>query len=207
MIYQIYQTSLEFSKLKPNSFQTIFEMTLQKDREGPKRGPHNQRLKNAIKHLKAIGKIKFENKDISDKTEYDKSTVSEYIRGIEPASEAFEKEFEKKFGVSLEDFDTFDETNPRLSTKGVNITLQDYIDLLHRENDRLFTLLNSTLGRIHDDSRASLAYQKAWVKYEAERSSGGDKQKEDQIKYKMSKLVDDELKNETLSGNHDEIDS
>lgn len=196
---------MEFSKLIQTIFQTIFEMELQKSKDGPKTGPHNQPLKNAIKHLKSEGLIRFENKDVAERTGYDKSTVSEYIRGIEPASPTFQKEFEEKFGICLEDFIEEDNSsNQRLSAKGVNITLQDYINLLHRENDRLFTLLNSTLVQIHDDTRYALAYQKAWVKYEAERSAGGNKKQEAEIRYKMSKLVDDEIHGEDESDIHDE---
>jgi hypothetical protein len=181
-------------------------MALQKTKEGPKEGPHNQSLKNAIKYLRSIGDID-QAKDIVDRTKYHKSTVSEYIRGIEPASSDFEKEFEKQFGISLEDFkEERKDNNYKLSTKGVNITLQDYINLLHRQNDQLYSLLNSTLGRIHDDTHTSLAYQKAWVRYEAERMSEGDNQKEAEIRYKMSKLVDDELKTDGESGNPGEID-
>lgn len=182
-------------------------MALQKSKdttkEGPKEGPHNQALKNAIRYLYSIKKIKYD-KDIATQTGYNKSTVSEYARGIEPASSDFEKEFENKFGISLENFESPHEENYKLSTAGLNITLQDYINLLHRENDRLFTILNSTLGRIHDDSQTALAYQKAWVRYEAERSSDGNKEKEEEIRYKMSKLVDDELQGGEESGNQDE---
>jgi transcriptional regulator with XRE-family HTH domain len=195
MIDQIYKLGLDFSKLYPNYFQTNFEMALQKSKEGPKEGPHNQSLKNAIKHLRTIERIT-QYKDIVEATGYDKSTVSEYARGIVKASAEFETEFEKGFGINLKDYQTPKEGNYNLSTVGVNVTLQDYIDLLNRENDRLFTLLNSTLGRIHEDSHTTLAYQKAWVRYEAERSSGGNKEKEDEIRYKMSKLVDDELQND-----------
>lgn len=183
-------------------------MALQKTKDtpkkGPKEGPHNQSLKNAITYLKSIKRIIYD-KDIAEVTGYNKSTVSEYVRGIEKASSDFEDEFERKFGISLEDYETPQTGNYKLSTAGLNITLQDYIDLLHRENDRLFTILNSTLGRIHDDSHTALAYQKAWVKYEAERASNGNKQKEAEIIYKMSKLVDDELQDDDESDNPDEI--
>ena len=98
-----------------------------------------------------------------------------------------------------------------LDASSVKVTLQDYIDKqeeriqeLKRDKDLLYQIINSTLGRIYDDSHTALAYQKAWVKYEAERSSGGNKEKEDEIRYKMSKLVDDELESDELSGNHDE---
>lgn len=183
-------------------------MGLQKTNEGvkkgPKEGPHNQSLKNAITYLKSIKRIVYD-KDIAEETGYNKSTVSEYVRGIEKASSDFEDEFEKKFGISLDDYENPQTGNYKLSTAGLNITLQDYIDLLKTTNERLFNIVNSTLGRIGDDSHTSLAYQKAWVRYEAERSSGGDKQKEAEIRYKMSKLVDDELQTDDESGSPDEI--
>lgn len=206
LIDQIYELSSEISKLCTNFFQTIFEMSLQKTKDGRKEGPFNKSLKNAIMHLKSIEKIK-QDKDIAEGTGYNKSTVSEYIRGIVKASSEFESEFEKKFEVSLNDYNSPNEDNYKLSSSGLNITLKDYIDLLHRENDRLFTILNSALGRIHEDSHTSLAYQKAWVRYEAERAADGDKQKEAAIIYKMSKLVDDELMGDDESDNPDEIDT
>jgi len=67
---------------------------------------------------------------------------------------------------------------------------------LKTTNDKLLYILSSTLGQIHEDSRYSVAYQKAWVKYEAERVSGGDKQKEAEVNYKLNKLVDDVIENE-----------
>src|SRR5689334_8475785 len=95
---RIYKLSLDLSKLNPNYFQTFFEMELQKSKKGPKEGPHNQALKNAIKHLRSIDRIR-NDKTIVDKTGYHKSTVSEYVRGIEPASQDFLTEFENKFGI------------------------------------------------------------------------------------------------------------
>lgn len=182
-------------------------MSLQKTSDGPKMGPHNQRLKNAIKHLKSTDILKKETKEIAEITGYNKSTVSEYIRGIEPASSTFEKEFENKFGISLENFaNVADDNTQILGTKGVKVTLQDYIDLLKDTNDKLFAIVNSTLSQIHEDSRYSVAYQKAWVKYEAERSSGGDKQKEAEVNYKLNKLVDDVIENDDESGSPGETD-
>lgn len=185
-------------------------MALQKTKgqvkEGPKEGPHNQSLKNAIIHLKSIGRIKFD-KDIATETEYNKSTVSEYVHGIVKASKDFEDEFEKKFGISLEDYENPQTGNYRLSTKGLNITLQDYIDLLKTTNEKLFTIINSTLGQIHEDSRYSLAYQKSWVRYEAEKVSNGNKEREEEIIYKMNRLVDDEIKSGEPLDNRDENDS
>jgi transcriptional regulator with XRE-family HTH domain len=206
---QIYKLSLEKSKLYPNYFQSLFEMSLQKSKEGP----FNQSLKNAIKHLKSIGLIT-QYKDIVTKTGYDKSTVSEYVRGLVKVSPEFEGEFEKKFGVSLKDYNSPKEGNYTLNPTGVNVTLQDYINIqelrikeLSQDKEWFKSIINSTLGRIHDDTHTALAYQKAWVKFEAERSSEGNKRIENELRYKMSKLVDDELKNDDEFGNHDETDS
>lgn len=88
-----------------------------------------------------------------------------------------------------------------LSAEGVNITLADYIALLHRENDRLYNLLNSSLARISDDQQIALAYQKAWVEYEAERVSKGDPKKKRDIMVQMSKLVDGKLMGGGAEGN------
>lgn len=82
----------------------------------------------------------------------------------------------------------------------VNITLKDYIDLLKYTNERLFATLNSTLGQIHSDQQVALAYQKAWVEYEAERASEGDESKKKKIMYKMSKLVDGKMKDKPSTG-------
>lgn len=83
----------------------------------------------------------------------------------------------------------------------VNVTLKDYIDLLKQTNDRLFMALNSGLGRIHSDQQVALAYQKAWVEYEAERASEGDESKKKKIIYKMGKLVDGIMQDKPSEGN------
>lgn len=81
------------------------------------------------------------------------------------------------------------------------------IEKIEKSKDELFHILNSALGQIHDETHAALAYQKAWVRYEAERASGGDKQKENEIRYKMSTLVDDELGDGEVSDSRADIGS
>lgn len=87
-----------------------------------------------------------------------------------------------------------------LPAEGVEITLQDYLELqkemidrLSEDKERLFTLLNSSLVRISDDQQIALAYQKAWVEYEAEKSAKGDPKKKREIISHMGKLVDGKL--------------
>lgn len=153
--------------------------------------------------------LKYPVAEITKKTGLSKGQVSQVLsRKLSPSEQLITK-FYKGFNIVPNDKNS-KKGNPSpshyLDNSDVKITLQDYINLLHRENERLFTILNSALGRISEDSHTGLAYQKAWVKYEAERASGGDKQKEAEIRYKMSKLVDDELRIDDESGNPDEID-
>lgn len=79
------------------------------------------------------------------------------------------------------------------------------IEKIEKSKDELFQILNSALNQIHEDTHTALAYQKAWVRYEAERSSEGDKQKENEIRYKMSTLVDDILAGDEVSDNRADI--
>lgn len=96
----------------------------------------------------------------------------------------------KSYGLSKETIKARYQGEQYLSAEGVNITLADYINLLHRENDRLYTLLNSSLVRISDDQQIVLAYHKAWVEFVAEKEAKGDKQKKKEIQAKMGRLVD-----------------
>lgn len=99
----------------------------------------------------------------------------------------------KSSGLSKETITARNQGEQYLSAEGVNITLADYINLLHRENDRLYALLNSSLVRISDDQQIALAYQKAWVEYEAEKAAKGDPKKKREIISHMGKLVDGKL--------------
>lgn len=83
---------------------------------------------------------------------------------------------------------------------GAHVTLQDHINLLKDYNEKLFTLLNSSLGSLQEGQRAAIAYQKAWVDHIAEKESGGDPDKKEDLKYKFGKLVDDILSGAVVSG-------
>lgn len=173
-------------------------------------GVYNQDIIKAVRSLYGQGVIN-KDKDIADKTGYKKSTVSGYISGKVDASPGFRKKFEEVFELKLSDFAETAAVNKitpsqMLSTEGVSVTLQDYINLLHRENERLYNIVNSSLGRISADQQVALAYQKAWVEYEADRASEGDAKKKKEIMYKMGKLVDGMLQNGASKGSPEEID-
>lgn len=64
---------------------------------------NNQALASAVQYLYGKGIIT-KDKDIADKTGYNKATVSSYINGkIEPSA-GFVQSFEKTFKLKLEDF-------------------------------------------------------------------------------------------------------
>lgn len=142
-------------------------------------------------------------------TKEDMGNISKMLKGKKAITDKVFTSFTEMYPEKINHLEQSpkgeDLVNQQLPLGNVNITLGDYIDLLKTTNERLFNIINSTLGRIGDDSHTSLAYQKAWVRYEAERSSGGDKQIEAEIRYKMSKLVDDELQTDDESGSPDEI--
>lgn len=162
-----------------------------------------ERLKIVKDRINQYG-IRFPIAELHEKLKIDMGNISNILKGKKPVSDNFYTKFIQAYPdkVSLKPKQKEDE-NYKLPIGELKITLQDYINLLHRENERLFSLLNSTLGQIHFDTRYALAYQKAWVKYEAERASGGDKQKEAEVMYKMSKLVDDEIPSDDESDNPD----
>lgn len=91
--------------------------------------------------------------------------------------------------------DKFDINNPLADTSkplsGATPTLQDYIDDLKRSRDMFYSLLSSSLGNLEKGQKTLIAYQKAWVQYEADRASGGDPDKKAEIMYKMNTLADE----------------
>lgn len=164
-------------------------------------------IKNRINQYNIRFPVATLNKEIGE----DMGNISKMLKGKKTITDNFFTSFNEKFPEkkkSSEELKAEKESNNYILPVGnVNITLADYIELLQTTNERLFAIINSTLGRIYDDSHTALAYQKAWVKYEAERASRGNKDKEAEIRYKMSKLVDDELQSDELSGSHDGNDS
>ncbi len=64
---------------------------------------HNAALIAAVQHLYGKGIVK-KDKDIADKTGYNKASVSSYLSGNVKASENFVKKFQQVYGLSLSDF-------------------------------------------------------------------------------------------------------
>ena len=122
--------------------------------------------------------------------------------------EAWEK-FRNRFGIPEVQGHANGHQFPSDQLTGSNITLQDYIDKqdqrideLKRDKELLYGIINSSFGRMFDLQKLATAYQKAWIEYEAERAAAGDQKKKLEIRYKMSKLVDDNLQDDTLFDIH-----
>lgn len=64
---------------------------------------HNTTLQKAVRYLYGHGVIS-KDKEVADKTGYNKATVSSYISGRTKVSDDFVHAFEKAFKVRLEDF-------------------------------------------------------------------------------------------------------
>lgn len=62
------------------------------------------------------------------------------------------------------------------------------------QNDRLMALLESNLNMLHTEVRVGLAYQKAWVEYEAEKVGKGNEAKQQEVLDKMNRLVRSKIK-------------
>lgn len=154
---------------------------------------HNKELVAAVEDLRNRKIIK-QDADIVEKMGYSKSTVSGYIGGNVKASKKFLKKFENSFGVLLTDYKNGDtplngQQKPSDPLTGAHVTLQDYIDDLKRDKATLYALANSILDQIKLDTKATLAYQMAWVEYEAERAAKGDEQLKLELIHKMNTLV------------------
>lgn len=81
---------------------------------------------------------------------------------------------------------------------------QARIEELKKDKEELTSKLNSILERIYGGQQLALAYQKAWVDYEAEKAAKGDLKKKKEIQYKMGKLVDGIIQNDASTGILDE---
>lgn len=74
--------------------------------------------------------------------------------------------------------------------------LTSYKDRIQEQkemNDKLTGVINISLNTIVQDTRVSLAYQKAWVDYVAEKDAGGNTSKKEAIVIKMGKLIASKL--------------
>lgn len=94
-----------------------------------------------------------------------------------------------------------------LSSANVNVTLQDYIDLLTKTNkdlaqtnEKLVGIINSALLQIRTDQQYTLAYLKAGVEHQAEMEAQGDPRKQEELVYKMGKLVDGKIQDAESMG-------
>lgn len=97
---------------------------------------HNPELIAAVEHLYNQKVIK-KDKDIVESTGYSKGTVSGYIKGTAKASEEFLNKFEDSFKIKLANFRNGETPEPRqVILTGAHVTLQDYIDLLKKNNER-----------------------------------------------------------------------
>lgn len=77
-------------------------------------------------------------KDISEKTGYGKSTVSEYINGHKRASADFIKKFESAFELKIiEPVTSSDPSEVYLPLGDIKVTVADYINLLQEYNAQL----------------------------------------------------------------------
>jgi hypothetical protein len=162
---------------------------------------HTAKIERFYADLEALD-LKAPVADISRKTGESKGNVSKIVRRLKEPSDSFLERFYKSYlNVSHE---TGHGTQVAgaviLGSQGVSVTLQDYLELqkemitrLSEDKERLFSLLNSSLVRISDDQQIALAYQKAWVEYEAEKSAKGDPKKKREIISHMGKLVDGKL--------------
>lgn len=99
----------------------------------------------------------------------------------------------------LEERDRVLEERNRVIEK-IETQSQAQIDELKKDKEELTHKLNSILERIYGGQQLALAYQKAWVDYEAERASKGDQKKKKEIQYKMGKLVDGIIQNDASKG-------
>lgn len=149
--------------------------------------------------------LRFPVAELAKKLHFSKGYVSDVLNKKKEPSEDFIQTFYKKFSNSSQS--STENDNYALPMGGVQLTLQDYLNMqeqriteLRRDKDLLYQMLNSTLGQIHSDQQVAIAYQKAWVEYEAERVSEGDESKKKKIMYKMGKLVDGKLKGKPLEG-------
>lgn len=131
------------------------------------------------------------------------STISNILvrkQNIKP--EAWEL-FRNKFRIS--EAEGNGQPTPDTPLTGAHVTLQDYIDDLRRDKETLYALANSILDQIKLDTKTALAYQMAWVEYEAERAAKGDEQLKLELIHRMNTLVRSYLPGRAAVSNESEI--
>ena len=146
-------------------FRTINAILLQvtKNSQAKKApGPYNKGLQEAFHNLRNQKVIK-NYKDVSDKTEYSKSTVSEYLNGTKQASEEFVRKFENIFQVGIVDSGVSNNNSDDHGTVVVGstllgattrqITIDDYIKKIEEHNMFLQDVIRQGLVEIKTNLR------------------------------------------------------
>lgn len=154
--------------------------------------------------------IRFPNAELSEKLNVDAGNISNMLNGKKPISDNF---FTSFIDAYPEKKKNEEESKPILNSDNVSISLQDFINLqeqrikeLTADKEWFKSIINSALMKISIDQQFVLAYQKAWVDYEAEKMAGDDQAKKKEIMYKMNKLVDDKIQNDASKGTPGGID-
>lgn len=123
-------------------------------------------LQHAVQHLYGKGLIA-KDKDISDKTGYNKSTVSSYIGGKAEPSDEFITKFEKAFHLKISDFthaETVEVRNldqllaeriVRIEAQ-VNVNKQLLVELLALKSGRSMVEINTIAEKAYDHLVAKL---------------------------------------------------
>lgn len=100
--------------------------------------PGKNALATAVQHLYGTGVIN-KDKDIADKTGYNKATVSSYLSGKIAPSSDFLQSFEKAFRVSVKDFDKGGKLQPIAAPNPMQLLTEKMIQLtaINRVNQSL----------------------------------------------------------------------
>lgn len=145
--------------------------------------------------------IRFPNAELSDKLDVDAGNISNMLNGKKPISDNFFTSF-----ITAYPEKNTNENN--LLPNNATVTLADYIRLqderiqeLKKDKEWLQDIVNSSLLKISTDQQYVLAYQKAFVDYEADQVSKGDQKLKEEIKYKMNTLVDGIIQNDASMDN------
>lgn len=160
----------------------------------------NNRFVDLQKRINQYG-MRFPVASIAKETGLNKGYVSAVINGKKPISDNFWDTFNKKFP---EKPSLNGQQKPSDALTGAHVTLQDYIDDLKRDKATLYALANSILDQIKLDTKTALAYQMAWVEYEAERAAKGDEQLKLELIHRMNTLVRSYLPGRVVVGSESE---
>lgn len=147
----------------------------------------NNRLEIIQSRIDQYG-IRFPIAELEERLGFDKGYISSLLKGKKPVSDNFWSKFNETYPEKI-DTPPNGAQRPTDLLTGANVTLQDYINELRNDKAVLYSLANSILDQIKLDTKTALAYQMAWVEYEAERSAKGDEQLKLELIHRMNTLV------------------